>query len=293
MISNQTDVATRQLAAVLFRRRILKKWSKFPIEMQQLVRQASLEFLSDCDKALYKSLAEIVAGISEFELATDAGWPDLLQVISKATNNSNSYEDRLKGTELLKCVCVAASEPLQKNLDQLIDLFSFLLSADDVTAGNSDSGESVHRNIIDSIQPILHFMDEQHVAKARELLPRLVQVVDQLISWEENAGVEGMALFTELCEIEVSNFVTLEAAKCMAEVCLKAAMNADFEEDTRSSALNHIQMLIKYKRKAFIKFDLIQPLYQAMENLIVNEEDPDDGIMSGVDGDRSVYGFGV
>lgn len=289
MISNQTDVATRQLAAVLFRRRILKKWSKFPVEMQQLVRQASLEFLSDCDKALYKSLAEIVAGISEFELATDAGWPDLLEVISKATNNNNSYEDRMKGTELLKCVCIAASEPLQKNLSQLIDLFGFLLSSDDVSAGNSESGESVHRNVIDSIQPILHFMEEQHVPKARELLPRLVQVVDQLIAWEETAGVEGMALFTELCEIEVSNFVTLEAAKGMAEVCLKAAMNANFEEDTRASALNHIQMLIKYKRKAFMKFDLIQPLYQAMESLIVNDEDPDDGIMSGVDGDRSVY----
>ena len=44
MISKETDIGTRQLSAVLFRRRILKKWTKFDFNMQELVRSASLEY---------------------------------------------------------------------------------------------------------------------------------------------------------------------------------------------------------------------------------------------------------
>jgi len=116
-----------------------------------------------------------------------------------------------------------------------------------------------------------------------------VAVTDQLLAWDETTGSECLGLFSELCEIECDKYVTVEAAKAMAEVCLKTAINGDYEEETRSSALNQMQMLIKYKKSAFVKFDLVGPCCSEMQKLIVNEEDPDDGIMSGVDGDRTVY----
>ena len=289
MISQETDIATRQLSAVLFRRRILKKWQKFDSNMKKLVRQASLEYLSNADSSLYKSLAEIVAGIAEHELGEEGGWPELLQVLQQSTNNSNAYADRLKGTELLKCVCNQASDPLQLLMGDMINLFASLLQATDVNAGNAETGQSVHRNIVDSIQPVIHFMEEEHMKNARVILPRLIQVVDEIVAWDETTGSETLGIFTELCEIECSNYVTIEHAKAMAEVCIKTAVNANYEEDTRSSALNQLQMIIKYKRKAFIKYDLIEPLCLEMQKMIVGEEDPDDGIMSGEGGDRSVY----
>ena len=63
-----------------------------------------------------------------------------------------------------------------------------------------------------------------------------------------------------------------------------------YEEETRANALAQLQMLIKYKKKAFTKFKLVEPLIDEMMKLVINEEDPDDGIMSGGDtGERTVY----
>lgn len=290
MISNDNNitVGTKQLAAVLFRRRILKKWKAFPEDDQKLVRLACIEYLSIADNIMYKSWAEIVAGLSNYELEKD-GWPDLMSVLDSSSANSNSYETRLKGTELLKCVCIAATDPLVSNLNSLIKLFTNLLQSDDVSAGDLTKGQSVHKNIIDAIGAVYPYMEEEHVSAARESLPFIVSTIDKLLHWDESLGVDALSLISELCEIEMSNFISIEIAKDMVEICLKVAINENFEEETRASALSQIQMIIKYKKKAFTRYNLVEPLCSEMQKLIVNDQDPDDGIMSGGDGDRTVY----
>lgn len=186
----------------------------------------------------------------------------MINVLQQSTNNSNSYADRLKGTELLKCVCNSAADPLQADnmMPGMLNLFNELLQATDIAAGNSEAGQSVHKNVLDSIQPVLHFMEDKFMSQAQVMLPRLINVIDQMVEWDEQLGGEVLGMFTELCEIECSNYVTIEAAKEMAQTCLKIAINTNYEEDTRASALMQLQMIIKYKRKTFIKFDLIEPL---------------------------------
>lgn len=296
MISNSSNLQlyTKQLAAVLFRRQILKNWEKFDGDMKNLVRQASLEYLGQVeDSVSYKSLAEIVAGIAKFELASDQSWPELMQVISASTNIKNSYADRLKGTELLKCVTTAASAALQSDtlLPVILNLFHELLLAEDVTAGNTVLSQSVHKNVLDSIIPVLDYMEDKFLSQAQIFLPRLVNVIDQLVAWDEIIGSEVLGMFTELCEIDCSDYVSIEVAKDMIGIALKIAGNCELEEDTRSIALMQIQMLIKYKKKALIRFDLVEVLCSELQKLVI-AEDPDDGIMSGVDGDRTVYGHG-
>ena len=63
MISKETDIGTRQLSAVLFRRRILKKWTKFDFNMQELVRSASLEYRVVLDWCKSGHLGVLASGL--------------------------------------------------------------------------------------------------------------------------------------------------------------------------------------------------------------------------------------
>jgi hypothetical protein len=291
ILGNETDASSRQLAAVLFRKRVVKSWKTYSPDMQSTVRQASLEYLSSADKAIFKHMAEVVAGISEFEIKND-GWADLWSLIQNTTT-SGDYETRLKGTELLAVVCKASFEPILEN-DQICmsvcQLISELIKADDVNAGDKNLGQNVHKNIIDAFNAIVPFFEEKHVSVARQILPRMITVVGELCKWDDSVGSDALSMFSELCEIEEANLVNLEITKFMAEVSLQICLVPDYEEETRANGLAQLQMLIKYKKKAFTKFKLVEPLINEMLGLVVNEEDPDDGIMSGGDsGERTVY----
>jgi len=288
MVSNETDLSTRQLAAVLFRRRILKSWKNYPAEMKTLVKAASLEYLYTSDDQVYHHLAEIVAGISEHELSNESGWPELLDLIMNTTKNSD-YGIRLKGTELLKLVCMQAAVPLVPSYNSLFEHFGVLLSAPDVQQGNKDSCQNAHANVIEAFSALTPYAEQEHLNNMRALVPRTIQVVQELFQWEENVGVECLGIFSELLELEAVNVVNNDIAKQMTEVSLQISINEEAEEESRAVALSQIQSLIKYKKKAFTKFGLVNPLIEEMQKLIVNDEDPDDGIMSGTDGDRTVY----
>jgi hypothetical protein len=291
ILSQETDPSSRQLAAVLFRKRVIKSWKTYNADMQQTVRQASLEYLAVADKAIFKHLAEVVAGISEFEIKND-GWSDLWSLIQNTTTGAD-YETRLKGTELLACVCKSSFESILEN-DQIAmsvcQLIAELIKADDVQSGDKNLGQNVHKNIIDAFNAIVPFFEDKHVQVARTLLPRMIAVVGELCKWDDSVGSDALSMFSELCEIEEANLVNLELTKFMAEVSLQICLVDDYEEETRANALAQLQMLIKYKKKAFTKFKLVEPLINEMMKLIISEEDPDDGIMSGGEsGERTVY----
>lgn len=129
-------------------------------------------------------------------------------------------------------------------------------------------------------------MDEKYLSLAQKFVPRVISIIDQLVAADEFLGRESLGLLSELCEIECSDLVTLNHAKDMATLALKIATNPELEPETRVLALVQIKKLIKYKTKAFTKFNLVENLCLEMQKAILQEE-IDDGIMSENESDKN------
>jgi hypothetical protein len=257
-----TDPNTRKLAAVLFRKRVVKEWRKS--EHKAIMRTACLDFVQHADESIFKHMAEVVAGIAEHELQTE--WADLWNLIAAYLAPNSSYGDRVKGSELLKCVCQTSVEPIfeKEQVMPVLKMINDELARPDVNAGCSDKGISTHKNAIDAFNAVSVFFGEDQKEPVRAMLPRIVQVIHELIQWDESIGSDAMSMITNLCETEDVKLVNNTIAIKMAEVAVAVAAQGNYEEETRANALSQLQMVIKYKKHAFCNNDLLVQLVNGM-----------------------------
>lgn len=87
ILSNCSQISepTKQLAAVLLRRKVVNSWNKLKVEMKSLIMSASLEFLDmeGVSLVLYRNFCEIVAGILKMELKSGRSWDGLMDSLEK------------------------------------------------------------------------------------------------------------------------------------------------------------------------------------------------------------------
>ncbi|XP_075230407.1 importin-4-like [Lycorma delicatula] len=261
----------RQYAAVLLRRRLTKAryWSRLPIETRNSIKQGMLEALiKEPEKPVKNSVAQLIGIITRHEFPNQS-WPELLQCLQVWTNSENTNDKEL-GFYTLSVLSDVATDQFLVHAQ----LFGFLFI-------------STLRSLTDLACPVAyltvvcmtHFVptvdgDQAMVNLYHEAMPRVLEVIKALSRLRPDRAVEAMELLDEL--LENATTVLVPHLKLAVSVCLELAVDRTVGLDLPIKALSFIGNVIRIKKKAVVKHELVQPILSVLFRLISMPPDDED-----------------
>ncbi|XP_071823751.1 importin-4-like [Apostichopus japonicus] len=263
---SSTNPQARQLSAVLLRRKIAKKWKTLTAGDQEKMKQMLLEMvMKEPERVVQNSLGQIIATIAKQELPA-AKWPQLLQFLNSALTSSVSLEREIS-SHILSYVADTSGESLKPMFRDLFRMITNML--------RDPESKFVPLNAIKTLTSLVVCVGSDEVNLFRQLIPPVIEVVPQLLAWNEDYGCDAMELFDELLESEVS--VLAPYIKPLVQCCCEIASNASFGDNARVKALSCISWLIRLKKKAVLKNKMVVPLLKVLFPIMCdNAEDDDD-----------------
>ncbi|XP_069817764.1 importin-4 isoform X2 [Dendropsophus ebraccatus] len=239
------DPQIRQFAAVLLRRRLIKRWKMMPVDQQEGVKSLLLEVIpKEPEHKVRHAIAQLSAVILRNEKLER--WPQFIQFVLQASR-SNIPEQRQVGLLVLRCALDLTAVTFRPHFPDLIKLFNQTL----VDLQNGPL-------LLYSVQSITSIVPElvgNETNLLRSLIPKLVTAIKQLIQVDEVQACEAMEVFEELMESEVSVIVHYLAE--VIHFCLEIAINKSLSDNLRVKALYCIRYLIKLKSKSILKQKLL------------------------------------
>ena len=122
-VASSGNVAVRQIAAVILRKKIVKLWKKLKKSAQGRVKAAILERLgSEPERAVRKSVAALASALAKV-LVPHNKWPELLAFISQCATAATSPQHRELAYLLLLQLSETVATSLSSQLGQLAQLF--------------------------------------------------------------------------------------------------------------------------------------------------------------------------
>ncbi|KAH8058274.1 hypothetical protein JL722_6131 [Aureococcus anophagefferens] len=122
-VASSGNVAVRQIAAVILRKKIVKLWKKLKKSAQTRVKAAILERLgSEPERAVRKSVAALASALAKV-LVPHNKWPELLAFISQCATAATSPQHRELAYLLLLQLSETVATSLSSQLGQLAQLF--------------------------------------------------------------------------------------------------------------------------------------------------------------------------
>ncbi|XP_038069954.1 importin-4-like isoform X2 [Patiria miniata] len=281
VLTSSNNPQIRQLSAVLLRRRVVKQWTKLPPDVGHNLKQISLQvLLRETDKSVCNAVAQLVGAIAKHELTSRNGWPDLMQFLQQQSRSPESQHKEV-GALVLSCVSGSAAEHLRPYLRVLCNLFNTMLQ-------NRES-QLVPYYAIKAMTSLVQHLGTDDIPQFRPLIPQVLVVIRLLLGSDEDQGCQAMELFDELVECEVS--IIVPHLKAVVEFCCEVASNGNLGNNARVKALSFISWLTSLKKKAILKYKLVNPVLKVLFPIMCTppeeEEDDEDEDDCGEDAEAS------
>ncbi|XP_073431462.1 importin-4 isoform X2 [Dendrobates tinctorius] len=237
VLRGSQDPQIRQFAAVLLRRRLLKRWKTMPLDQQESVKTLLLEAISkESEHKVRYAIAQLSAIILRNEKLER--WPQFIQFVLQASR-SNIPEQRQVGLLVLHCALDLNAGIFRPHFPDLIKLFNQTIAV-------LQNGPLLFYTVqcVISIVPEL-VGNETNIL--RSLMPKLVIAIKELIRINQVQACEAMEVFDELMESEVS--VIVHHLSEVIHFCIEIAVNTSLSDNLRVKSLYCIRSLIKLKSK--------------------------------------------
>nr|CAB3256605.1 importin-4-like [Phallusia mammillata] len=280
LLANDPSTQVRQLGAVVLRRKLNKSWKTLDYKTKINFRQTLLNQLTlEKDDNALRSAMQVVGCISKYELSSNDSWPEVMMFIQSGVQSANE-NDRKHALHLLSIICDISAEHLSAQYNPILNLLMEVLSTN--LAQNAESAYYA----VQAFNSLIPFLGDDQARFVRPLVPKSVQVVKLLLEVDESRAAELIEIFESLIETEVAFIAPY--VKDLVLFSLQIAQNTDLEDETRVRALSLLQWVIKIKKKAILKHDLIGTILQTICPIIVGPfSDDDDDDESGLIGDSA------
>eukprot|EP00007_Cunea_sp_BSH-02190019_P001344 CAMPEP_0174243924 /NCGR_PEP_ID=MMETSP0417-20130205/33365_1 /TAXON_ID=242541 /ORGANISM="Mayorella sp, Strain BSH-02190019" /LENGTH=1069 /DNA_ID=CAMNT_0015323527 /DNA_START=57 /DNA_END=3263 /DNA_ORIENTATION=- len=249
LLQTSPEVSLRQLACVLLRKRISGHWSKLPDDFRGTFPSFLLERLTNLQEhsLVRRSLASLVAVLAA-QLCPQQKWPALFPALVQLCGHETEPAFRETGFLLLGQLLESIGALLQKNLDDLLNLFA---------RGLQDNEARVRVATMDAMDTLSNNLStEAEAKKFGQLLPLVMKVIQFCVKEQDEEQVEKGLRTIAHCVDNPLNVV----ADCFADtvkLALQVAAKSDLELGTRAAALELLTQCMQFHRVDFIKTGLI------------------------------------
>ncbi|CAH1780460.1 unnamed protein product [Owenia fusiformis] len=267
ILASSQNAQVRQTSAVLIRRKVEKasQWRNITPDIAQNIRQNLLQVLvQEPEKSVRNSIAQIVAAVAKHDLP-ESRWPELFQFLEQTTGSADPAQKEV-GMFVLSSVASVAAEQLKPMFSTLLTLFDNAL--------DDRSNPLVPFYAIQCMTYFVFLVGTEELKIFSSLLPKVIQVIHNLLAVDEEKACEAMELFDELVECEVS--VVAPHIKAIMQLCLQIAGKNDLEEATRVKGMSFISWLTRLKKKAILKYKLVNPILNVLFPIMCTPPDDED-----------------
>ncbi|XP_065827818.1 importin-4-like [Oscarella lobularis] len=279
VLHGSSSLQIRQLSAILLRQRLRKHWHRYSPTDRHRLRQMILETINREQETIVRhAVAQIIGVIVEYELSSSVGWAELFQFLTQSCQSADPPQ-REMGLYLLALVIEAAGEQLRPHYQSV-----FQLLATSLTDGRN---QTIPFYAIRCLTHLVEFLGDDHLPLFQPLIPNILQVIRNLLHYNEDQAIEAMEVFDELVECEVS--IVVPHLKSLLDFCLEAGASSALSNAVRVKALSFISWLITVKKKSILKqklvtkiIDVIFPIMASSPVDEENEEETGDDTDSGL-----------
>jgi len=257
----------RQYAAILLRRRIMKKkqWNAVSSEIHNGIKDNILLLLvKENEKTVRKAIAELVGTVAKHDLST-SGWPAFFNFVTEHIQSQDVTKREL-GMFVLSIATSVAGQQFQPHLVALLTLCEQALE--------DTVNHIVPFYSIQTLTCMAIFISSAEANQFKKMMPKIMLIVNQLIGVDEDLAVDAMEIFDELAECEVTLITPF--VQDIIRFCLQIASNKGLGHPLRIKAMSFISWLIRIKKKAVMKQQLELPILEALFMIITEPSEDDD-----------------
>ncbi|KAK7863534.1 hypothetical protein R5R35_004984 [Gryllus longicercus] len=256
----------RQYAAVIMRQRLSKAkiWNHLDSQLKARLTQDILGTLhSEFEQSVVKAIVQLIGTVAKHELNSSNALL-LLEFVGKlcSVEVSDDHAQKLRGFFVL---CVLSEE--------CPDLFATVLPNIGALVANTLQNE------IDAKSPLVwhglntmknlaaHFSDDQSIKSCYSvMLPQMLKAVKALANSEEDMASDLLEMLDDL--IENSVITTMHQITPILNMCMELAGSEIKEEQIQIKALSIVDTIVKMKKKAIIKHNLLLPILQTLVQVL-------------------------
>ncbi|KAH8097787.1 hypothetical protein JL720_700 [Aureococcus anophagefferens] len=264
-VASSGNVAVRQIAAVILRKKIVKLWKKLKKSAQTRVKAAILERLgSEPERAVRKSVAALASALAKV-LVPHNKWPELLAFISQCATAATSPQHRELAYLLLLQLSETVATSLSSQLGQLAQLFRAAL-------GDEERAVSVM-----ALRACCAFVStlstDDDAMLFRDLVPPMVVVARSAAQQRDDAVlVQFFDAFAELAQTPVPVLAPHVGDVVPLLLDVMRAGDDDLERATRDGAASVIGALAEWKPKLLGKVGLVPTIVQTCVGIMVTAD---------------------
>lgn len=273
ILCNSSEWQIRQLAAVLMRKRIVRVWSRMPMEIRQQLKAVLLQRIINDDHNLVRhSIARVVSVIAKHDIPA-GHWKELLEFLYTCCQ-SEFVGHREVGMYVLETLVETISAELRNHLPQLMMLLGKTIE--------DPNSMAVRISTIQLIGGLVQQLETNaEVELVKSTVPTIIRILNECLeNNQEEYAIKIIDVLEETVEIEVP-FLT-KYLDALTDTFLRVACNTNFEDTLRVRGLLFVQWVAKYKSKVLLRSKLVGKIVDGLIHILaepdedVEEEDEDD-----------------
>lgn len=260
------EAQIRQMAAVILRKDLSRKFSQLSQNDQESLRGAVIQALTnEQNAAVWSAVAEVSAGI----LRKNASWPQFFQLVQQACESNTT-----KGAELLARMASSSPSVIREETTagQCLQLVAKCFQ--DGIAANSSA--TLHQSLR-ALTAITAELTDANAPAAKQLMVQAIPAVEKIANdGETDWAVEGFQIFQTCLDSPVS-LLNAQSLKSLVEWSARILTATDADPAFRCCAGNFIIQAVTSKSKSIKKNKMTKDLMTiCFPILMENEEDEDD-----------------
>ena len=268
-ITESASIPSRQMAAVLLRRKIRPLWSSAPADVKTALKAALLQRLTaEPVRVVRRSVAALIAKIAE-ETVPKGKWPELLDFLFQMTR-SPAAEHREMGMLLFRALSENIPKALQAHSGVLQGIF---------VSGLGDADDRVRIEALHALDALVEMVDpesDEQVMAFSSAIPPLVQLVSSYLaaSHHEHDSEVVSVVFELFDSLTASPAPVLDPHLHLIVPMMMTVLRTDtFELNIRDQAAVFLQTVVKEKPKKITKQNNVLPLLQSTIPLLCENND--------------------
>ncbi|OQR85004.1 importin-like protein [Achlya hypogyna] len=268
-IQGSSHASVRQLAAMLLRQKINKRWPALDEATQTGVKQVLLQRVMEETESVVKSaIARLIAALAR-DLVPANQWPDLFGCIEMCATNANPSA-RVLAMLLLASLNGTIGEHLLQHFSTLKRLF---------LAALQDTEIKVRIEAMHAACGLVEYLEKKQAIEFQQLIDPMLQVLQACIA--SNAEVEACEFMDVFSELANSPFPMLtKALPHLVQLLLQIFVSEALEPSTRAAASSALNAIIDAKPKALAKANLVPTIFTTMLQLIAADTHSASGMFS-------------
>lgn len=268
-IQEAPTVQTRQMAAVLLRRKVAAHWKKLPIELREGTKQTLLARLYVEENNLVRmSLAALISILAQ-KLITDSGelWGELLEFLLKCSESQNESH-REVAMVLFRALAENIGQHLKPHFNTLQGIF---------VRGLQDSHDAVKIEALRALSVLVEYLDtDEEVDNFKAVVHPMVESVKYFVSKDdEEAAAVAFEAFDNLAESGAP--VLFDQLQLLVPMMADVMMNKNIDVKIRDKAAMFVSSLIENKPGKIVKHDFVPLLLNCCFTVLIEPvEDPEE-----------------